>query len=62
MTFSNGGNTRLEDIDVSIDNERVALLHFESRVSVRTTSADGRDAGGGLMTEPIFVRAGQRSS
>jgi hypothetical protein len=60
MTFSNGGNTRLEDIDVSIDGERVALLHFESQVSVRTTSADGRDAGGGLMTEPIFVRAGQR--
>jgi hypothetical protein len=59
MTFSNGGNTRLEDIDVSIDNERAALLHFESRITVRTTSADGRDAGGGLLTEPIFVRAGQ---
>jgi hypothetical protein len=60
MSFSNGGNTRLEDIDVSIDGERVALLHFESRITVRTTSADGRDAGGALLTEPIFVRAGQR--
>jgi hypothetical protein len=61
MTFSNGGNTRLEEIDVSIDGENVATLAFESRVNVRTTSADGRDAGGGLLTEPIFVRAGQRS-
>jgi hypothetical protein len=51
MSFSNGGNTRLEDIDVSIDGERVALLHFESRITVRTTSADGRDAGGALLTE-----------
>jgi hypothetical protein len=59
MMFTVQGNfSRLEDIDLSINGERVALLHYERNLIVGT-SADGRDAGGGLSTEPIFVRAGQ---
>ena len=55
LTFTSGANTRIEDIDVSIDGERIALLPFNTD---RRVGADGR--GGALTeTEPIFVRAGQ---
>jgi hypothetical protein len=57
MTFISGNGTRFEDIDVSIDGERVGLLaHTRSRA----LGADGR-GGGGLYTEPVFVAAGQHS-
>ncbi|HEX9709675.1 MAG TPA: DUF1587 domain-containing protein, partial [Candidatus Thermoplasmatota archaeon] len=55
MTFDGGGDARLEDLDVSIDGERVALLAY-------TRSGAGADGRGALplSTEPVFVRAGQR--
>ena len=55
LTFTSGANTRLEDVDVSIDGERVTLLHYNT---ARRVGADGR---GGVPTEtpPVFVRAGQ---
>ena len=54
LTFTSGANTRIEDVDVSIDGERVALLHYNPD---RRVGADGR---GGVVTEtaPVFVRAG----
>jgi hypothetical protein len=60
MTFGVRGNTNNEDVDVSIDGERVALLHYDPSV-VTGVDADGRGANGGLFTERIFVRAGQRT-
>ena len=56
VTFTSGANTRIEDIDVSIDGERVALLAYDTN---RRTGADGR---GSVitLTRPIFVRAGTR--
>ena len=55
MTFGSGDNSRLEDVDISIDGERVALVHY-----TRTSGgADGR-GGAAIRTEPIFVSAGQR--
>jgi hypothetical protein len=55
MTFGGGDNSRLEDIDLAIDGERAALLHY-----TRTEGgADGR-GGAPISSEPIFVRAGQR--
>ena len=45
MRFTSGSNARFEEIDVSIDGERVALLPWERGVPIRT--------------EPILVRAGQ---
>jgi cytochrome c5 len=56
MVFASGDNTRFEDIDVSIDGERVALLAY-------TRSNEAADGRGGevLWTEPVFVRAGQRT-
>ena len=54
MTFNGGRNARLEDVDVSIDGERVALLHYTRSGA----GADGR-GGAGVRTEPIMLRAGQ---
>jgi hypothetical protein len=50
-----GSNSRFEDIDISIDGERVALLAYE------TGPAGGADGRGGreILTEPIVVRAGE---
>jgi hypothetical protein len=50
-----GDNTRLEDIDVSIDGERVALIRYENG---QQRDADGRGAQP-IPTEPVFVKAGQ---
>jgi hypothetical protein len=55
LTFGGGDNSRFEDIDVAIDGERVALLHYTKTEG----GADGR-GGAPIATEPIFVGAGQR--
>jgi hypothetical protein len=52
-----GDNARYEDIDVSIDGERAALLRFENGPSA---AADGR-GGMAMRTEPIVVRAGEHT-
>jgi len=54
LTFTAGNNSRLEDVDISIDGERVALLHYTRR-------GGGADDRGftPISTDPIFVRAGQ---
>jgi hypothetical protein len=54
MEFASGANTRFEDLDVSIDGVRVAVLAYTRSGA----AADGR-GGSGLSTEPVFVRAGQ---
>jgi len=50
-----GANSKFEDVDVSVNGERVALLEYE------TGPAGGADGRGGrnIRTEPIPVRAGQ---
>lgn len=54
MSFGAGENSQLEDVDVSIDGERAALVHY----TLMEGGADGR-GGAPIGTEPIFVRAGQ---
>jgi hypothetical protein len=56
VTSTSGDGARYEDIDISIDGERVALLANEGGGG---DAADGRGAKG-LMTEPIVIKAGQR--
>jgi hypothetical protein len=46
VTVVLGSGSKLEDIDISVDGERVALLHYERGVPMRTDS--------------ILVKAGQR--
>src|SRR4051794_5974865 len=56
VALNSGSNTRLEDIDLSIDGQRVALLEYESGPA---GGADGRGARN-IQTEPILVKAGQQ--
>ena len=56
LTFNTGTNTPIEDIDVSIDGERVALLLYDT--NPRGVAADGRGSSP-TKTPPILVRAGQ---
>jgi hypothetical protein len=55
VNLTGGANSRLEDIDVSIDGERVALIKYETQPN---EMQDGRGAIP-MKTEPIVVRAGQ---
>ncbi|MFN8057757.1 MAG: DUF1592 domain-containing protein [Vicinamibacterales bacterium] len=55
MTFNSGANARFEDVDLSVDGERVALVRYETG---EFGGADGR-GGASLRTDPITVRAGQ---
>jgi Protein of unknown function (DUF1592)/Protein of unknown function (DUF1588)/Protein of unknown function (DUF1585)/Protein of unknown function (DUF1587)/Protein of unknown function (DUF1595)/Planctomycete cytochrome C len=51
-----GSNARFEDIDISINGERVALLEYEPGPA---GGADGR-GGRSIRTEAVLVRAGQQ--
>ena len=55
VTFTNGDNSRYEDVDISIDGQRVALLAYENGPQI---AADGSGATP-LFTDPIIVKAGQ---
>ena len=56
VTLNSGDNARYEDIDISVNGERVAVLAYETAPA---GGADGRGANG-MMTEPVLVRAGQQ--
>ncbi len=55
MTFTGGDNTRMEDLDLSVNGQRVALVRYETG---QAGAADGRGAVP-MRTEPILVKAGQ---
>jgi hypothetical protein len=53
--FISGNNSRFEDLDISVDGTRVALVRYEAQPS---GGADGR-GGIPMPTNPIAIRAGQ---
>ena len=55
-----GLGTRLEDIDVSIDGKRVALLKYERGIERSLASADAPQGADYIRSEPILVKAGQQ--
>ncbi len=55
ISLVSGSFSKFEDIDISIDGERVALLAYENGPA---GGADGR-GGRNIRAEPIVVRAGQ---
>ena len=55
LGLTNGDNSRFEDVDISIDGERVAFLQYENGPQI---AADGSGATP-LFAEPVLVRAGQ---
>ncbi|MDA1103986.1 MAG: DUF1592 domain-containing protein [Gemmatimonadetes bacterium] len=56
LGFGAGSNTRFEDVDLSINGDRVGLVAFTSVGA----GADGR-GGDAVWSELIFVRAGQQN-
>jgi hypothetical protein len=57
VALNSGDGARYEDVDISIDGARAALLPYET---LPAGGADGRGAVD-VRTEPIFVKAGQQS-
>jgi mono/diheme cytochrome c family protein len=55
VTLTGGDNSRLEDLDLSLNGERIALVRYEQQPA---GAADGRGAAP-METEPILVKAGQ---
>jgi len=55
IDLTSGSHARYEDIDISIDGERVALIEYETGPA---GGADGRGAVP-MRTEPVLVKAGQ---
>ncbi len=55
VTFTGGDNTRLEDLDLSLNGERIALVRYETG---QAGAADGRGAVP-MRTEPLLIKAGQ---
>ena len=60
LNISGGVLAKLEDVDISIDGVRVALLHYERNVERSLNSADAPLGQDYIHTEPIFVKAGQQ--
>lgn len=59
MNIEGGVGTRLEDIDVSIDGSRVALLKYEKGVNVTRAFADKPLGVDIYQTDSVPVKAGQ---
>ena len=60
INVSGGTGTKLEDLDVSINGERAALLHYERGMDRNLASADAPAGADYVNSGPIFVRAGQK--
>ena len=60
MDVEGGIGTRLEDIDLSIDGQRIALLRYERGINPTSAFADKPLGVDILKTEPIAVKAGQK--
>jgi hypothetical protein len=60
LNISGGIGTKLEDLDLSIDGARIALLHYEKGVDRNLASADSPAGADYIRSEPIFVKAGQQ--
>ena len=60
MNVSGGIGTKLEDIDISVNGARVALLHYERGTDRNLASADAPVGADYVRTIPIFVHAGQQ--
>jgi hypothetical protein len=55
-----GVGVRLDDIDISVDGQQVALMKYEKGMDRSLASADAPQGADFVRTEPIFVKAGQQ--
>lgn len=59
LNISGGIGTKLEDLDISIDGQRVALLHYERGVDQNLASADSPAGADYIRSEFLPIKAGQ---
>lgn len=55
VAITSGDNARFEDVDISLEGRRVALVRYENG---QPRDADGRGAKP-ITTDPVFIKAGQ---
>jgi hypothetical protein len=60
VNVGGGIGTKFEDVDVSIEGQQIALLHYEKGVERTFASADAPQGADFIRAEPVFVKAGQR--
>ncbi|MEP6618871.1 MAG: DUF1592 domain-containing protein [bacterium] len=60
VNVEGGVGMKFEDVDVSIDGTRVALLKYERAVERSVNSADNILGADYIRTEPIHIKAGQQ--
>jgi hypothetical protein len=60
VNVGGGVGTKMEDIDISLDGQQVALLQYEKGVERTFASADAPQGADYIRAEPMFVKAGQR--
>ena len=60
LNIGGGVGRPIEDIDISIDGERVALLHYDRGVARNGESADFPAGADYILSDRIKVKAGQR--
>jgi hypothetical protein len=61
VNVGGGVGRPVEDVDVSIDGERVALLHYDRGVNRNSESADLPLGADYITTEPLTIKGGQRT-
>lgn len=61
VNVGGGVGRPIEDVDVSIDGERVALLRYDRGVHRNNESADLPLGADYLLTEPLAIKGGQRT-
>lgn len=60
MNVGGGVGMHIEDLDISIDGEQVALLHYDKGIARNGLSADAPAGADYVRSAPIKVKAGQR--
>src|SRR6185295_8488446 len=59
INVSGGGNTKLEDLDISVDGAQVAMLHYEKGTDQNLASAAAPSGADYVRSNPIAIKAGQ---
>ncbi|MEO7084908.1 MAG: DUF1592 domain-containing protein [Gemmatimonadaceae bacterium] len=59
INVSGGVGTKLEDLDISVDGNQVALLHYEKGTDQNLASADAPAGADYVKSDPIQLKAGQ---
>ena len=59
INVSGGVGTKLEDLDISVDGNQVAQLHYEKGTDQNLASADAPAGADYVRSDPVAIKAGQ---